>query len=294
MNGFILLHRCLLDKPIWFNSTPEQKTILITLLSMVTHKRMRWDWNGKVFDLQPGQVVTSLPKIVEKCGKGVSEQNVRTALARFKKLEFLTDESTAKGRLISIVNWQVYQDREYIANRQTNRCLTDDQQTPNRHLTDDQQTNKQQDNKIKTKQEDIPPIIPHEDVQVGAAENSPRSDGAQRKTTGRANKHDYTPEFETFWSLYPRAADKYNAYKQFRLRLKDGVPLEELMAAVKIYAVAMRGTPEDKILHAKTFLGPAQRYKEYARGVNLFGQDTSGNEKPAPKAKGRDWNKFYA
>lgn len=142
MNGFILLHRDLMTKPIWFNSTPEQKVVLITLLTMAAWKRIEWDWYGKKFTLEPGQFITSLPKIAEKCGKEVSIQNVRTALARFKKLEFLTDESTANGRLITITNWRVYQELDGEANRQSNRCLTDGQQTPNRPLTDDQQTHK--------------------------------------------------------------------------------------------------------------------------------------------------------
>lgn len=170
VNGFILLHRDLMTKPIWFNSTPEQKVVLITLLTMAAWKRIEWDWYGKKFTLEPGQFITSLPKIAEKCGKEVSIQNVRTALARFKKLEFLTDESTANGRLITITNWRVYQELDGEANRQSNRCLTDGQQTPNRPLTDDQQTHKRtsitskQSNKEnkENKENTIAPLYPPE------------------------------------------------------------------------------------------------------------------------------------
>ena len=35
--GWIVLHRKLLDKPIWFESTAEQKVILITLLLMAKY-----------------------------------------------------------------------------------------------------------------------------------------------------------------------------------------------------------------------------------------------------------------
>ena len=38
LDGWIRVHRELLDKPIWLNSTPEQKTILITLLLMANFK----------------------------------------------------------------------------------------------------------------------------------------------------------------------------------------------------------------------------------------------------------------
>lgn len=45
MQGWIKLHRELLDKPIWTESTPEQKTILITLLMMANHTKK--NGNGK-------------------------------------------------------------------------------------------------------------------------------------------------------------------------------------------------------------------------------------------------------
>lgn len=107
MTGWVKLHRGLFDKPIWLLSTPEQKTILITILGMANHKEKEWEWKGEKFKAEAGQFVTSLPSLVEKSGKGISVQNVRTALKRFEKLGFLTDESTNQNRLITIVNWGI-------------------------------------------------------------------------------------------------------------------------------------------------------------------------------------------
>ena len=134
-NGWIKLYRCLMDKPIWLNSTPEQKVVLATILMLANHEDKEWDWNGEKFSVKAGQFVTSLPKLAEKCGIGVSVQNVRTALKRFEKLGFLTDESTATGRLITVENWGIYQGDDSEANRPTNSHLTEGQQTPNRGLT---------------------------------------------------------------------------------------------------------------------------------------------------------------
>ena len=122
--GWIVLHRKLLDKPIWFESTAEQKVILITLLLMANHAEKEWEWQGQKYVAKPGQFVTSLPKIVEACGNGISIQNVRTALKRFEKYEFLTDQSTKKNRLITINNWAFYQDNPNQPNRHTNSQLT--------------------------------------------------------------------------------------------------------------------------------------------------------------------------
>ena len=133
--GWIKLHRELLDKSIWTCSTPVQKVILITLLMMANHEGREWEFKGKRIKLQPGQFITSLPAIAKLAGDGVSVQNIRTALKRFAEYEFLTDESTADGRLITICNWERYQRENEEPNSQTNRPLTDHQQTANRPLT---------------------------------------------------------------------------------------------------------------------------------------------------------------
>ncbi|WP_339254307.1 hypothetical protein NSQ43_07210 [Sporosarcina sp. FSL W8-0480] len=129
--GWLKLHRELRDKAIWKTSTPEQQVILVTLLMMVNYEASEWEWKGQKYELQPGQVLTSLPKLAEESGKYITVQNVRTALKRFEKYGFLTDESTNKNRLITLTNWDVYQQNEELPTD----GLTDSQQSTNRELT---------------------------------------------------------------------------------------------------------------------------------------------------------------
>lgn len=133
--GWIKLHRALLDKTIWINSTPEQKTILVTLLLMANHEPNQWEWKGKKYIVKSGEFITSLEKIVAKCGKGITTQNVRSALKRFENLQFLTNESTKQNRLIKIENWSLYQDEENQPNKATNKEVTNDQQRTNKEVT---------------------------------------------------------------------------------------------------------------------------------------------------------------
>ena len=135
MAGWVKIHREIGDKPIWLESTSDQRSVLMALLMMVNYEPNKWEWQGEQYECMPGQVVTSLQKIAEKSGKGVSIQNVRTALKRFEKLGFLTNESTNKNRLITIVNWGVYQGSDDEPNKQTNRQLTSNQQAANKQLT---------------------------------------------------------------------------------------------------------------------------------------------------------------
>jgi hypothetical protein len=139
--GFIYLWRKLLDSVDWKCSTPEQKVILITLLTMANHKENKWEWHGKEFGVKPGQFVTSLASIRKAAGLGISQQNVRTAIARFKKLKFLTNHSTNRGRLITIINWARYQNKETHANIEANKQLTSTSQAANKQLTPNNNVN---------------------------------------------------------------------------------------------------------------------------------------------------------
>ena len=133
--GWLKLHRELLEKPIWVNSTPQQKSILIAILCMVNHEPNKWEWKGKLYEINAGQTITSIDKICLIAGKGISSQNVRTAINRFEKLGFLTNESANDGRLLTVLNWRIYQSEEIVTNKRTNRQLTGNQQTTNKPLT---------------------------------------------------------------------------------------------------------------------------------------------------------------
>lgn len=107
--GWVKLYRELLEKPIWLNSTSEQRSVLIAILLMVNHEPKQWEWRGEKFTANPGQTVTSAESICKKAGKGISRQNVRSSLNRFKKLDFLTYKPTKQGTLITVLNWGSYQ-----------------------------------------------------------------------------------------------------------------------------------------------------------------------------------------
>lgn len=107
--GWFKTHRVLWEKPIWTGSTPEQKVILMTLLCMANYEDREWDWNGKAYSAKAGQMITSLASLKEKCGKNISIHQIRTALKRFENYGFLTNESTMQNRLVTIVNWDIYQ-----------------------------------------------------------------------------------------------------------------------------------------------------------------------------------------
>ena len=146
--GWVKLYRELKSKSIWQLSSPQQKVVLITILLLANHEENKWEWKGEQFVCKPGQLITSLNSLVRECGEGVTIRNVRTALERFEKLGFLTNTSTKTGRLISIVNWEKYQGRDYVTDKPT-----DKEPTKSRQRADKEPTTNKNDKEYKNDKE---------------------------------------------------------------------------------------------------------------------------------------------
>lgn len=80
-------------------------------------------------------------------------------------------------------------------------------------------------------------------------------------------KKEYTSEFESFWSIYPRQKEKSKAFKCWGSRSKEGTSPDDMIKAAKNYAaeVKRKGTQEDYIKLPATFLGPSKPYEDYMK-----------------------------
>ena len=149
MNGWIKLHRPLLDSSVWTSANAEGRVILITLLLSATPTPYKTLWEGKEIVVQPGQIITSIEGICALTGMLVTPQNVRTMLRKCKQAGFLTEEVAKRGRLITIANWGVYQAKSEAANKGTNEQPTNVQQTSNMLAT----TNREDEEEKKYKED---------------------------------------------------------------------------------------------------------------------------------------------
>lgn len=133
--GWIKLHRKIQNSDMYKNLNSVQRDVMINCLLLANHKSNKWEWQGEIFECDPGQFITSLSSLKEKCAKDVSTQNIRTAIDKLEKWDFLTNKSTKTGRLITICNWSKYQADENETNKATNNQLTKHQQSTNKALT---------------------------------------------------------------------------------------------------------------------------------------------------------------
>jgi len=160
MIGWVSLWRELYEKPIWANSSPEHKTVLVVLLGLVNHEPAGWEWKGDPYTVKRGQTITSLQSIKVLCGKGVSIQNIRSALLRFEKLQFLTNESTKTGRKLTLCNYDSYQKQEKQTNKAINSQPTKSQQRGNKEVTsNNKDNNNNKDNKVIKRKVFSPPSV---------------------------------------------------------------------------------------------------------------------------------------
>ena len=117
--GWIKLHRSILDWE-WYKK-PKTAALFFHLLLNANHKASKFQ--GR--DVPKGSMVTGLLSI--SSDTGLSVQSVRTSLDHLKSTGEITIKSTNHFSIITITNWEKYQD----INTPDNKQLTNHQQTTN-------------------------------------------------------------------------------------------------------------------------------------------------------------------
>jgi len=145
--GYIKVWRKTLESDMYKSLTSTQRDIFIALLLLANHKPKTWEWKGETYACQQGQFITSLESIKKLCSKKVTVRNTRTALNKFTRWQFLTNESTKTGRLITILNWDTYQGTENKTDKENDKAPTKHRQTGDKQVT----TNKNDKNVKKEK-----------------------------------------------------------------------------------------------------------------------------------------------
>lgn len=120
-NGFIQLHRKISTWG-WYTDANTFR-LFIHLLLNANHNHNRWQG----IDIQRGQLVTGRKQLATELD--LSEQQIRTSLAKLIKTSEITSKATNKFSLVTIVNYDSYQSKpEKATNKHTSKQPTDNQQ----------------------------------------------------------------------------------------------------------------------------------------------------------------------
>lgn len=125
MNGWIKLHRKMLDNPIIMKDA-EHLAVWMYLLLNATHVEYPVLFKGKKIVLQPGQLITGRRSIASTLC--VNESKVRRILDAFESDQQIDRQRSNQNTLISLKNWDKYQLCDQLFDQpMTNERPTSDQ-----------------------------------------------------------------------------------------------------------------------------------------------------------------------
>ena len=217
MDGWLKLYRSILDSAVFQDA--EVLKVWIWLLCNVAFEQHDTICYGKVIHLKPGQIATGRKKIAQ-C-TDLSENKVYRALTALKSLGNIEIKSTNKYSIITVVNWDKYQE-------ENGKKTSSEQQTNSKTTAEEQQ------------------------------DNSKRTQHKNGKN-GKKEKNIYICSFfQSVWDEYPKKLGKNKVTKSAMEQL-DEAGEDAVMAAVRRYVEKIKrdGTDEKYIMHGSTFFNGA-------------------------------------
>ncbi len=111
-NGYIKLHRKLLDNPFVMKDN-DYFAVWVYLLLAAAHTEIVVENCSKSITLKQGQLITGREELSKKLG--VSNSKINRILNLFESAQMIEQiKKPRKGRIITVLNWDKYQDGEQI------------------------------------------------------------------------------------------------------------------------------------------------------------------------------------
>ncbi len=259
--GWIKDYRKEQDSDIWVMPPLYYKVWQFLKYSVCFEQKKIPMRDGSSIFLMPGQFLTSIRTIATAVGwydRGIwKEPNPKTIQDVLEWLESQSMITIEHGRfskqysLITIVNWLSYQGIEDNCNfdieAESNSKASIEKQPMDINNNDNNYKNDKEQ-----KEEKICAPVVH-----------------KNKSSASSNLKDYSDEFESFWSVYPRRLEKKRAYRVWKARLKEKVSSDDMISAAINYSRYCRdkGVDPQYIKHPGTFLGPDKPFEEFIHGM---------------------------
>lgn len=137
-DGYIAIHRKILNNPIVCKDS-DYLAIWIYLLLAATYKEQKILFKGEELTLRKGQLITGRKIISQKLC--IDENKVQRILKTFENAHQIEQQTSNKNRLITIVNWDIYQKNEQQKQQQLNNKRTTTEQQMNTNNKDNKVNN---------------------------------------------------------------------------------------------------------------------------------------------------------
>ncbi|MHC8514292.1 hypothetical protein [Sporosarcina sp. ITBMC105] len=103
--GWINMQGSLIDKPVWRETTNEEKTTFITLLVCVNDREEEGVWKNETMTVKPGQLLTTLGAFARQVHYSMTSEKVKVALETLARLDVLKYEIHGQDLLITALEW---------------------------------------------------------------------------------------------------------------------------------------------------------------------------------------------
>jgi len=254
--GYIKAWRKILTSPMYKSLNASQRDILWACLLSANHEVASWEWQGEMFECKPGQFVTSLDSLKALCARDTSIRNIRTALVKLEKCQFLANKSTKTGRLISIINWESYQQDKKQPDKQIDKALTKDRQSADKTLTPNK--NDKNDKNDKNKEQKI------------SASEPDAVEGFYLTKRKRKLKGEKLEWFNLFWEAFNLPKGKADAADAWiDIRNLNETLFQEILAGAELAAEERRINRPDRPKWAQGWLN-ARRWEDKPIPRSLF------------------------
>lgn len=147
MDGWIKLHRCSFEKG-WLRNH-KMWAFWSYCLIKANHKDKTIIFNNTEVFLKKGQFIFGSKQASKDLN--ISRQSLRTIINHLKTMQNITVKPTNKYSIITIINWDIYQNKENENNQQSNQQLTNNQPSTNQQLTTDKNVKNVKNDKKKKK-----------------------------------------------------------------------------------------------------------------------------------------------
>lgn len=137
--GYVKVWRSLEDSGIIGNA--EVCRLFLYLMLKASSRSRKQAVGTGIVSLEPGQLVTGRKQLALAVGS--TEQKIRTALSILEKQEIISQQTTNRYTLISLVNWDKYQHRQPADDQLINQRPTGGRQPDNQQPTDKTPVSKQ-------------------------------------------------------------------------------------------------------------------------------------------------------
>jgi hypothetical protein len=262
--GYIKLYRQLREHPIWTTERFTRGQAWVDLLMLAQFTDFSFRIRGNLVKLDRGQIGHSKAHLAGRWKW--DRKTVQKFLDELEKDGMITQQKTKVVTVVTVVNYGTWQDSEEDC------VLNTGQQNPHQKGQQTGQQNPQQTGQQNGHKEEGKEYQEgkegKEDTLPSTASNA-GSDSNGKPKKRRKTKHEYHPDFLTFYEAYPRSVGIAPAFKAWQAAGKGLVAngksraeaVAYLLEAATAFAGSRAGQRGTKTPHPATWLNN-QRYRD--------------------------------